>query len=53
MTDKQIDFIISTLEEAIGWSEYTPEYFKAKHRLADDKEDVLEAIKILNNEKER
>ena len=50
MSNTDIQFIIDTLEAAIEWSSYTDEYFAKKHNLANDKENVVKAIRILMKE---
>jgi len=45
---KDIIFIKETLTEAIGWADYADDYFKEKHNLKKDQEDVEECIKILD-----
>lgn len=47
MTREEQDFIIETLESMVGWAEYTPEYFKTKHRLDDDLIAVEKCVSIL------
>jgi len=47
ITDNQIDFIISSLEESISWSDYVDEYFANKHNLDVDKSNVRKSIDIL------
>lgn len=47
MTQKDIDFIIDTLETAIEWAEYADDYFKKKHGLEKDKENVSKSIELL------
>jgi len=44
------DFIIDTLECAIEWREYADDYFKKKHHLEKDKENVKKCIEILIRE---
>ena len=48
MTKQEIEFIIETLETSIEWSDYAGDYFKEKHNLKKDKEDVEKSIAILN-----
>ena len=49
MTRDEVEFIIETLEVAIDWSSYADDYFKEKHNLYKDKEDVKKSIEILRN----
>lgn len=49
MTIKDVQFIIETLQEAIGWAEYAPSYFQEKHNLDRDQEAVLTSIKLLES----
>jgi hypothetical protein len=44
---EQIEFIIEALEEAIGWAEYADDYFKEKHNLKRDQENVQKSISML------
>lgn len=47
MTHEEIDFVIDTLETSIEWAEYADDYFKKKHGLEQDKENVLKSIELL------
>lgn len=47
MSKEEIEFIKETLINAIEWADYAPDYFKEKHNLDKDKEDVKKAIKII------
>jgi hypothetical protein len=46
----QFNFIIETLEESIAWAEYADDYFKQKHNLDIDKENVRKCVEILNEQ---
>ena len=51
MTFEENIFIVETLEVMKDWTDYAPDYFKEKHNLSKDLEDVSKAIAILLNEK--
>jgi hypothetical protein len=44
---KDAEFIIEAMQEAIFWAEYAPDYYKEKHNLKQDQENVEKAIEIL------
>lgn len=48
MKDK-IEFIIDTLETAIEWADYADDYFKKKHGLEQDRENVKKSIDMLHS----
>ncbi|MHA1691825.1 MAG: hypothetical protein ACTSU7_09315 [Candidatus Heimdallarchaeaceae archaeon] len=51
MTNSEIEFIKESLLEAISWSDYANDYFKKKHNLQRDMDNVNHSIEILNTYK--
>ena len=49
MTEEEKQFIIETIEELIGWTEYTPDYFAEKHNLKSDIVDAKKSIELLKD----
>ena len=49
MNTEHTEFIIETLNEAVDWFGYVPEYFADKHDLDKDKENIKKSIKLLKD----
>lgn len=46
----KFEFIIDTLETVIEWADYADDYFKKKHGLDQDRENVNKSIEILKRQ---
>lgn len=48
--ESHFEFIIDTLETVIEWADYADDYFKKKHGLDQDRENVNKSIEILKRQ---
>ena len=49
MKREDVEFIKETLVYAIEWADYADDYFKEKHNLKQDKENIVKCMKILDD----